>query len=861
MTSFGTYSFRTGGLSRSRSEGNLIDLDDGMPTGSNIFKDDTFLQDCLFGNRPNLLDSFSEVTEKTNVSKNSNPFWNDLSRSNPFLDEIFESSDNSKNNKPVPISKEDPFFLFEDAGNRQSVCSSADELDADHLLNLRNSSTKRSARWKSTSDFLDILDTREAAPVNKTFFRQSLAPDLEFLKNDREAYRKAWLNHRQLTRSCLDLGMMSQSPGWAQTQAAETQVVCKVHHHGGSVQLPDFDISVHVPEGHVAPGDVQEVTLKAILDPPQLLNNDLSATISPLLEIKLSNLTSTETISVEMKIASEVKTDPLSQVMTEIVCLCGTSKDGPFEKLQDCYIYKDTMQVKLAHLSPLMYIGAVARAQSIQPPATTVWDYINKNITVGIYGPKHIHPSFTVVSAIFGYNHAPKQLTISDLKKGKKNLPPIAFELWGKHQFLLEKPQDLKNFLSSGDPKFEVKTIDQNKIMKERELKMGKMVRQQFQCSLLSTGELTSFTMNVVLKEPNDHVVAQFSVQTPDVASKRARLPNKQRRFQKRKEVKSAPLLDTPLVKYPKFQERHVNIHSYGLAVKSVLRQPKILYLLEYFKGDTIALLGEDKVKVIGQARIKEWYVGFLRGKIGLVHCKNVKIISRHQVMDFSDVELTTKLLLEQITIPFKKLTYIYSSILAKVSEKVSDWKVFAEALGYFTLSLEDIRRKQVESEYEKVVYVLEKLKEDCHATKTKKFHHELILGLLKMDCQGLVAHLTQDTVILSTAVELGVRWRELAEKLARLTKQQIEAYEAPHRGSNGEVSLETMWKPAYDFLYTWSAHYGEGYRDVLQDLHSVLDKMKNPITKQWRHLTGALILVNCMDILRAAAFPITGIE
>ena len=63
------------------------------------------------------------------------------------------------------------------------------------------------------------------------------------------------------------------------------------------------------------------------------------------------------------------------------------------------------------------------------------------------------------------------------------------------------------------------------------------------------------------------------------------------------------------------------------------------------------------------------------------------------------------------------------------------------------------------------------------------------------------------------------------------------------------------MWKPAYDFLYTWGAHYGDSYRDVLQDLHSALDKMKNPVTKHWRELTGTLILVNCMEVLRASAF------
>lgn len=53
------------------------------------------------------------------------------------------------------------------------------------------------------------------------------------------------------------------------------------------------------------------------------------------------------------------------------------------------------------------------------------------------------------------------------------------------------------------------------------------------------------------------------------------------------------------------------------------------------------------------------------------------------------------------------------------------------------------------------------------------------------------MARLTQDTIILTSAVKLGKNWRELAEKLARLTKQQIEAYEVPHQGKNGAVALE----------------------------------------------------------------------
>lgn len=66
-----------------------------------------------------------------------------------------------------------------------------------------------------------------------------------------------------------------------------------------------------------------------------------------------------------------------------------------------------------------------------------------------------------------------------------------------------------------------------------------------------------------------------------------------------------------------------------------------------------------------------------------------------------------------------------------------------------------------------------------------------LFQGLLKMDSVNLVAQLIQNTVILSTAVELGVRWRELAEKIGKLSSAQIAGYEAPHRGKNGEVGSQ----------------------------------------------------------------------
>ncbi|XP_067859802.1 metastasis-associated in colon cancer protein 1 [Heptranchias perlo] len=840
---------------RSRSEGTLIDLDEN-PSANNIFlKDISNYQEISHGQETDSLKDWNELLfdpPSHTDSQTTNPFWNGLSGSNPFLDEIVKAGD-SKVANPTSVLKEDPLLLFENPRAAESIGSSTDELDIDHLIYIGKPFAKQHGRWKSASDILDFSNKEKIVPQNNRPVSQFLVPNLESFQNDREAYKMAWLSHRQLTRSCLDLDMISQNPGWGQTQAIETHIVCKMDHKGGSLQLPESDISVHIPEGHVLPGEIQEVTIKALLDPPQVLNNDLCTTISPLLELKLSNFNTKDFISLEMKVTAEVKTDPMSQVMTEIVCLCGDSKEGPFEKMHNLYIYKDVMQVKLENLSPCMYIVAAVEAKTIQPPALTVWDYLNKMITIGIYGPKHIHPVFTAVCTIFGHNQVPQKLT--DVKKSNKNLPPVVLQLWGKHQFQLNRPQDLEISIFPNDPKYEVQAADQNKQIQRTLLKMGSTVRQQFSLSMCRSGEVNSFELGIQVTGGNQDVITHFSVQTPMPTAK----SNVKRRFQRRKEPLSAtPSREVPSVNYPMFKEKLINIRQYGVALKPVLRQPKIEYLLEYFKGDTIALLGLDKVKVIGQTRIKEWYVGFLRGKIGLVHCKNVKVISKEQVMNFSDVKVTTKILLDQIIIPAKKLTYMYSSIRTIIAENISNWKAFAEVLGYTDLSLDEICRTPVESESESVACILEKLKEDCHTSDKKikrKFLYEIVLGLLKLDCQGIVARLVQDVVMLSAAVELGVRWRELAEKLSKLSKQQIDAYEAPHRTGSGEVSQETMWKPAYDFLYTWSIKFGDGYRDVLQELQSVLDKMKNPITRHWRHLTGVLILVNCMEILRAAAF------
>lgn len=59
------------------------------------------------------------------------------------------------------------------------------------------------------------------------------------------------------------------------------------------------------------------------------------------------------------------------------------------------------------------------------------------------------------------------------------------------------------------------------------------------------------------------------------------------------------------------------------------------------------------------------------------------------------------------------------------------------------------------------------------------------------MDSVNLVARLIQNTVILSTAVELGVRWREMAEKIGKLNSAQIANYEAPHKGKTGEINSQ----------------------------------------------------------------------
>lgn len=628
----------------------------------------------------------------------------------------------------TPVLKEDPSRL---SGSNIEDCAStsSDENNFGNFLDTRGNDLNRSGRWRSASDILDSL-AKKGPKRERSFGAQGpfLKPDFDWLKNDMEAYKMAWLSHRQLTRSCLDLSLIKQSPGWAQTQATETRIVRRLDHSGGSVRLPDSDISAHVPQGHVAVGETQEISLKASMDLPRGINSDYTTSVSPLLELSLSNLNTMDGISLDIKMAAEVKSDPLSQVMTTFVGRVSAKKDGPYERVKDCYVFKDLLQMKIQDLRPHMYVAAVAEATVLQPPATSVWDYLERQITVAVYGPKHIHPSFKVVQLVSCHNSVPPRLPFNDISRGNKNLPPVVLQLWGKHQFNLGGLKDLYVKTVVVDGKFEVSGKNQRKEVKQEELKTGRVIRWPLELFKTSSGEMGAFKMSIQVTDLSHLSSADFCVMSPEAAPIRTDKHGHRHLERLREAPRTLSIPEESVPEVPRFRDLPVNIQWYGVALKSLLRQPRVEYLLEYFKGDTIALLSRETVRSVGQSKVKEWYIGFLRGAIGLVHCKNIKIISRDQVMDFSGVRLTTQSLLENMTLPFKKLTYMYSAIQTLVTEHVGSWRIFAESLGYQKLSVETFSRRHAENEAEKVACVLEKLKEDCHSEKNKrKFQQELI--------------------------------------------------------------------------------------------------------------------------------------
>ncbi|KAM4601750.1 SH3 domain-binding protein 4-A [Polymixia lowei] len=717
----------------------------------------------------------------------------------------------------------------------------------------------RSKRSYSLSE-LSILQAQSNPTLPSSgFFTGLKAPSPEQFQS-REDFRTAWLNHRKLARSCHDLDSLGQSPGWGQTQPVETNIVCKLDSNGGVVQLPDTHISVHIPEGHVTFGDTQQISMKALLDPPLELNNDHCSTISPVVEIKLSNMETKSFITLEMKVSVTVIRE--NGRVAEVLCVRSDCKEGPYSPIPNAYVYKDTVQVQLDNLEPCMYMAVVVQAQYISHN-TTVWDHVQKKVTLGVYGPKHIHPSFKAVVAMFGHDCAPKTLLVNEVGRQATSTPPVALQLWGKHQFVLGYPQDLQVGLYSNMSNYQVETNEGDRVIRGFQVKLGKVSRLLYMITSHNPDSISDFTLRVQVKDALGCILAQFCVQTPLPPPKnRARLTG-QRRFLKKREVDKIVL--SPLAvtsKYPQFQDRCITNLKFGKLIKTVIRQNKSTYLLEYKKGDIIALLSEEKIKLRGQLWTKEWYIGYYQGKTGLVHAKNVLVLGKVKPIYWCGPDLTTTMLLEQILRPCKFLTYIYASVRTVLMENVGNWGAFADALGYGNLPLNYFCRTELDNEPEKVASVLEKLKEECTNMENKErksFQRELMMALLKMDCQGLVVRLVLDFVLLTTAVEVATRWRELAEKLARVSRQQMEAYEAPHRDKNGLLDNEAMWKPAYDFLLTWAAQIGDSYRDVIQELHLGLDKMRNPITKRWKHLTGTLILVNCLDTLRSSAFCPTG--
>ncbi|XP_034096587.1 LOW QUALITY PROTEIN: SH3 domain-binding protein 4-like [Gymnodraco acuticeps] len=682
-----------------------------------------------------LLGEWAGVILKPTTFQNGNPFASTNTSTNPFLNGgPLSSLDQNSNEKSVDL------LLFDTL--TPSVPNSTSSTTTNGFNSVfnpispsvgpgqtlrRDNPFFRSKRSYSLSE-LSILQAQSDAPQGSSgFFGGLKAPAPEQFQS-REDFRTAWLTHRKLARSCHDLDSLGQNPGWGQTQPIETSIVCRLDSSGGAVQLPDSNISILLPEGHVAPGDTQQISIIALLDPPLELNNDRCTTVSPVVEIKLSNMETKTTITLEMKVSVVVKME--SRETTEVLCVRSDCKEGPYRPIPQAYVYGDTVQVCLDNLEPCMYVCVVAQSRSLSPD-TTVWENVVKKITLGVYGPKHIHPSFKTVVAMFGHDCAPKTLLVSDVGKQVQSAPSVVLQLWGKHQFVLSKPQDLSVGIYSNMANYEVKANDKARVVRGFQVKLGKVSRLVYMIASRNTDDVSDFTLRIQVKDDLDCILAQFCVQTPTPPPKTGPKTSVQRRFLKKKEVGKIVL--SPLAvasKYPVFQDRRINNLKFGKLIKTVIRQTKNQYLLEYKKGDFVALLSEEKIKLKGQLWTKEWYIGYYQGKMGFVHAKNVLVVGKVKPIYFSGPDLTTALLLEQTLKPCKFLTYIYASVRTILMENIGNWRAFADALGYANLPLTHFCRAELDSEPERVASVLEKLKEDCNNSESKErksFQKELL--------------------------------------------------------------------------------------------------------------------------------------
>uniref|UniRef100_A0A8C5CJK2 SH3 domain-binding protein 4 n=1 Tax=Gadus morhua TaxID=8049 RepID=A0A8C5CJK2_GADMO len=683
-----------------------------------------------------LLGEWEGVLLKQAIFQKSNPF---STSTNPFLNGGVQNTlDQNCNEKPVDLLLFDTLAVSEPNSTSSTVningfvggvCdfNQGGTLSGTGQTLRRDNPFFRSKRSYSLSE-LSILQAQSDAPQGSTgFFGGLKAPAPEQFQS-REDFRAAWLNHRKLARSCHDLDSLGQSPGWGQTQPVETNIVCRLDSSGGAVQLPDTNISIHVPEGHVAPGDSQQISMKALLDPPLELNTDRCTTVSPVVEIKLSNMETKTTVTLDMKVSVVVKME--SRHTTEVICVRSDCKEGPYTAIPQAYIYGDMVQVCLDNLEPCMYVCVVAQSQSILA-GSTVWEQVVKKVTLGVYGPKHIHPSFKTVVAIFGHECAPKSLLVSEVGKQAQSAPPVALQLWGKHQFVLSRPQDLCVGVYSNMANYEVKVSDQAKVVRGFQVKLGKVSRIVYLIASRNAEEVSDFTLRVQVKDDQECILAQFCVQTPTPPPKTGPKTSVQRRFLKKKEVGKIVLSPLAIAtKYPVFHDRMINGLKFGKLIKTVIRQTKNQYLLEYKKGDFVALLSEEKIKLKGQLWTKEWYIGYYQGKMGFVHAKNVLVVGKVKPIYFSGPDLTTTLLLEQILKPCKFLTYIYASVRTILMENIGSWRAFADALSYADLPLTHFCRAELDSEPERVASVLEKLKEDCNNAEgkdRKSFQKELL--------------------------------------------------------------------------------------------------------------------------------------
>lgn len=686
-----------------------------------------------------LLEEWTGVIRKTSTCQNGNPFLRTCVSTNPFLNGGPQGPlDQNSNEKPVDLLLFDTLTPSESRSARNTTNMNG---HGSGLFNLdtvapseavgqtfcRENPFLRSKRSYSLSELSTLQAQNNATPSSNNFFRGLKAPVPEQFQS-REDFRTAWLNHRKLTRSCHDLDSLGQNPGWGQTQPVETSIVCRLDSSGGAVQLPDTSISIHIPEGHVAAGDTQQISIKALLDPPLELNNDRCTTVSPVVEIKLSNMETKTTITLEMKVSVVVKME--SRKSTQILCVRSDCKEGPYTPIPQAYLYEDTVQVCLDNLEPCMYICVVAQSHSLLP-GSTVWEHIVKKITLGVYGPKHIHPSFKTVVAMFGHDCVPKTLLVNEFGKQVQAAPSVVLQLWGKHHFVLSRPQDLNVGVYSNMANYEVKSNDQAKVIRGFQIKLGKVSRLLYGITLRNSEDASDFTLRIQVKDDQDLILGQFCIQTPTPPPKAGPKTSMQRRFLKKKEVGKIVLSPLAIVtKYPVFQDRQIKNLKFGKLIKTVIRQTKNQYLLEYKKGDYVALLSEEKIRLKGQLWTKEWYIGCYQGKVGFVHVKNVLVVGKVKPIYFTGPELTTSALLEQILKPSKFLTYIYASVRTILMENIGNWRAFADALGYVNLPLTHFCRTDLDSEPERVASVLEKLKEDCNNAESKErksFQKELL--------------------------------------------------------------------------------------------------------------------------------------